>query len=152
MTNAFLWCSCTQQEIYDETVRPLVNAVLSGFNGTIFAYGQTGTGKTYTMEGKERRGVAKGGGFCVMTPPMTLDKGSKMVVMEYNVYDRIYFVKVFFNCMANNTRFLNRLPAGSSIFVCLKHILSNFEQNMYNSLLMSLCTNRLNFLTHQNSN
>ncbi|XP_054280816.1 kinesin-like protein KIF3B isoform X3 [Macrosteles quadrilineatus] len=52
--------NCTQQEIYDETVRPLVNAVLSGFNGTIFAYGQTGTGKTYTMEGTKSDENAKG--------------------------------------------------------------------------------------------
>lgn len=29
--------------------RPLVDAVLNGFNGTLMAYGQTGTGKTYTM-------------------------------------------------------------------------------------------------------
>ncbi|KAI4499380.1 hypothetical protein M0802_005640 [Mischocyttarus mexicanus] len=51
----------TQQELYEETVRPLVSSVLDGFNGTIFAYGQTGTGKTYTMEGSkmehERRGI-----------------------------------------------------------------------------------------------
>lgn len=40
-----------QLELYDETFRPLVDSVLQGFNGTIFAYGQTGTGKTYTMEG-----------------------------------------------------------------------------------------------------
>ncbi|XP_065321604.1 kinesin-II 95 kDa subunit-like [Gordionus sp. m RMFG-2023] len=40
-----------QQEIYDESFRPLIDSVLDGFNGTIFAYGQTGTGKTYTMEG-----------------------------------------------------------------------------------------------------
>uniref|UniRef100_A0A4W3K7C7 Kinesin-like protein n=1 Tax=Callorhinchus milii TaxID=7868 RepID=A0A4W3K7C7_CALMI len=50
-----------QVELYDETFRPLVDSVLLGFNGTIFAYGQTGTGKTYTMEGlrgdAERRGV-----------------------------------------------------------------------------------------------
>ncbi|XP_060914362.1 kinesin-like protein KIF3B [Labrus mixtus] len=50
-----------QIELYDETFRPLVESVLLGFNGTIFAYGQTGTGKTYTMEGvrndPERRGV-----------------------------------------------------------------------------------------------
>ncbi|XP_036387626.1 kinesin-like protein KIF3B [Megalops cyprinoides] len=50
-----------QVELYDETFRPLVDSVLLGFNGTIFAYGQTGTGKTYTMEGvrndSERRGV-----------------------------------------------------------------------------------------------
>lgn len=43
----------TQQDIYEETVRPLVSSVLDGFNGTIFAYGQTGTGKTYTMEGSK---------------------------------------------------------------------------------------------------
>uniref|UniRef100_A0A672RJP0 Kinesin-like protein n=1 Tax=Sinocyclocheilus grahami TaxID=75366 RepID=A0A672RJP0_SINGR len=50
-----------QMELYDETFRPLVDSVLFGFNGTIFAYGQTGTGKTFTMEGvrndPDRRGV-----------------------------------------------------------------------------------------------
>uniref|UniRef100_A0A8C4QFA1 Kinesin-like protein n=1 Tax=Eptatretus burgeri TaxID=7764 RepID=A0A8C4QFA1_EPTBU len=54
------WTS-RQADLYDETFRPLVDSVLQGFNGTIFAYGQTGTGKTYTMEGvrmdPERRGV-----------------------------------------------------------------------------------------------
>ncbi|KYQ57477.1 Kinesin-like protein KIF3B [Trachymyrmex zeteki] len=51
----------SQQELYEETVRPLVSSILDGFNGTIFAYGQTGTGKTYTMEGSkmdhEKRGI-----------------------------------------------------------------------------------------------
>ncbi|XP_038606447.1 kinesin-like protein KIF3B [Tachyglossus aculeatus] len=50
-----------QLDLYDEAFRPLVDSVLGGFNGTILAYGQTGTGKTYTMEGvrgdPERRGV-----------------------------------------------------------------------------------------------
>lgn len=54
-------CSSKQIDLYDESFRPLVDSVLQGFNGTIFAYGQTGTGKTYTMEGvrhdPERRGV-----------------------------------------------------------------------------------------------
>ncbi|KAE8293022.1 Kinesin-like protein KIF3B [Larimichthys crocea] len=43
-----------QIDLYDETFRPLVDSVLFGFNGTIFAYGQTGTGKTYTMEGNQQ--------------------------------------------------------------------------------------------------
>lgn len=43
--------SSSQQCIYDETVRPLVASVLEGYNGCVFAYGQTGTGKTFTMEG-----------------------------------------------------------------------------------------------------
>lgn len=40
-----------QIDLYDETFRQLVDSVLEGYNGTIFAYGQTGTGKTFTMEG-----------------------------------------------------------------------------------------------------
>ena len=41
----------TQSDIFEETFQNLLDSVLSGFNGTIFAYGQTGTGKTFTMEG-----------------------------------------------------------------------------------------------------
>ncbi|KAL6640614.1 hypothetical protein ACP70R_021737 [Stipagrostis hirtigluma subsp. patula] len=40
-----------QQDVFNHAVVPLVNEVLDGYNCTIFAYGQTGTGKTYTMEG-----------------------------------------------------------------------------------------------------
>lgn len=39
----------TQEDIYNEVVKPLVSKVKDGYNCTIFAYGQTGTGKTYTM-------------------------------------------------------------------------------------------------------
>nr|XP_043610457.1 kinesin-like protein KIN-5B [Erigeron canadensis] len=47
-----------QRSIYDQAIFPIVNEVLEGFNCTVFAYGQTGTGKTYTMEGGMRN---KGG-------------------------------------------------------------------------------------------
>ncbi|KAM0826231.1 hypothetical protein ACQ4PT_069010 [Festuca glaucescens] len=40
-----------QQDVFNHAVVPLVGEVLDGYNCTIFAYGQTGTGKTYTMEG-----------------------------------------------------------------------------------------------------
>ncbi|XP_069681016.1 kinesin-like protein KIF3A isoform X2 [Periplaneta americana] len=40
-----------QMDVYNETARPIVDKVLLGYNGTILAYGQTGTGKTFTMQG-----------------------------------------------------------------------------------------------------
>lgn len=38
----------TQIEVFDNAAVPLVNDVLSGYNATIFAYGQTGTGTTHS--------------------------------------------------------------------------------------------------------
>ncbi|KAL3316234.1 Kinesin-like protein kif3b [Cichlidogyrus casuarinus] len=42
-----------QTELYEESFSALVQSALEGFNSTIFAYGQTGTGKTYTVQGVE---------------------------------------------------------------------------------------------------
>jgi hypothetical protein len=37
--------AATQAQVYNTTARPIVESVLKGYNGTVFAYGQTGTGK-----------------------------------------------------------------------------------------------------------
>lgn len=44
-----------QEDVFHQALVPIVDEVMEGFNCTIFAYGQTGTGKTYTMEGKGTR-------------------------------------------------------------------------------------------------
>ncbi|XP_066303971.1 centromere-associated protein E-like isoform X4 [Branchiostoma lanceolatum] len=41
----------TTQDVYDEIAQPIIESVMEGYNGTIFAYGQTSSGKTYTMMG-----------------------------------------------------------------------------------------------------
>ena len=41
----------TQEEVYEIAAVPSIESLVEGYNSTIFAYGQTGTGKTYTMEG-----------------------------------------------------------------------------------------------------
>ncbi|XP_064814786.1 kinesin heavy chain-like isoform X2 [Oncorhynchus masou masou] len=41
-----------QEQVYDACAKQIVKDVLGGYNGTIFAYGQTSSGKTHTMEGK----------------------------------------------------------------------------------------------------
>ena len=46
--------------VYATTVCPLIEATVSGFNSTIFAYGQTSSGKTFTMHGTgEEDGVGE---------------------------------------------------------------------------------------------
>lgn len=40
-----------QEEVFDIVAKPVIDQVMDGFNGTLFAYGQTSSGKTHTMEG-----------------------------------------------------------------------------------------------------
>lgn len=54
-----------QEELYNETVIPLLEGLFKGYNATVLAYGQTGSGKTYSMgtafttcnEASEEKGV-----------------------------------------------------------------------------------------------
>jgi hypothetical protein len=54
-----------QQEVYEAIGVPVLQSVLMGFNGCILAYGQTASGKTYTVEGSlsasQMQSLAKGG-------------------------------------------------------------------------------------------
>lgn len=45
-----------QIDVYKSVAQPMIAEVLAGYNCTIFAYGQTGTGKTFTMEGERTPG------------------------------------------------------------------------------------------------
>ncbi|KAK6355502.1 Kinesin heavy chain [Orbilia brochopaga] len=44
---------CKQTDIFDFSIRPTVDDILNGYNGTVFAYGQTGAGKSFTMMGSD---------------------------------------------------------------------------------------------------
>uniref|UniRef100_A0AAY4AQF4 Kinesin-like protein n=1 Tax=Denticeps clupeoides TaxID=299321 RepID=A0AAY4AQF4_9TELE len=46
-----LQSNTTQEQVYNSCAQKIVKDVLEGYNGTIFAYGQTSSGKTHTMEG-----------------------------------------------------------------------------------------------------
>jgi kinesin family protein 5 len=42
-----------QKDVFDFSIKPTVDDILNGYNGTVFAYGQTGAGKSYTMMGTD---------------------------------------------------------------------------------------------------
>lgn len=46
--------STSTSEIYNSSIRPIVHASVDGYHGSVFAYGQTSTGKTYTMQGTRK--------------------------------------------------------------------------------------------------
>ncbi|XP_049514368.1 kinesin-like protein KIF17 [Dermacentor silvarum] len=50
----------TTEQIYDDIVYPIVESVSEGYNGTVFAYGQTGCGKSFSMQGTPRVPQQKG--------------------------------------------------------------------------------------------
>ena len=52
--------SSTQQDIYDFGVKGIIDSVLDGYNGTVLAYGQTSSGKTYTMQGEMDEEIKQG--------------------------------------------------------------------------------------------
>jgi len=67
----------TQDDVFKATLAPLISQVLSGYEATAFAYGQTGTGKTYTMEGQtmpeDERGLMPRAASVLLD---TLEKGN----------------------------------------------------------------------------
>ena len=56
--DTFFDMDATQEEVYEQAASSIVQGVLNGYNGTVFAYGQTGTGKTHTLMGMLRRVAA----------------------------------------------------------------------------------------------
>lgn len=45
--------SVSNYEVYEKTVKNLIKQLMNGYNATVFAYGMTGSGKTYSMSGIE---------------------------------------------------------------------------------------------------
>eukprot|EP01084_Bolivina_argentea_P055361 101506_1 len=45
----------TQEQAFEKVGQQICDEILQGYNGTIFAYGQSGSGKTHTMYGPEEK-------------------------------------------------------------------------------------------------
>jgi kinesin family protein 5 len=58
--NVFYKNYSTQEDIFDVVAKPALESTFNGFNGTILCYGQTSSGKTFTMEGNGSCNINKG--------------------------------------------------------------------------------------------
>lgn len=77
--------SAAQQDVFEETTKPLISTLFQGKDGLLFAYGVTNAGKTYTVEGTtEQPGII----------PRTLDEVFRMCNDENSKSDAQYTVSV----------------------------------------------------------
>ena len=78
-------------QVYDSVAKPIVTSVVQGLNGTIFAYGQTSSGKTYTMQGSGnlQQGSEGEGGLVHMA-------AKDIFTQITNQQDRMFLVRVSF--------------------------------------------------------
>ena len=86
-----------QQSVYEIAARPIVEAVMQGFNGTVFAYGQTSSGKTFTMSGPDLENPETMGVIPRMVSTVFESIGNSESFIEYAVkvsYCEIYLEKI----------------------------------------------------------
>lgn len=88
--------NATQEKVFNESAKSITADVLAGYNGTIFAYGQTSSGKTHTMEGVIGDSVKQG-----IIPRIVEDIFNHIYSMEENLefhikvsYYEIYMDKI----------------------------------------------------------
>lgn len=107
-----------QEEIYQMCAFRIVESVLQGYNGTIFAYGQTGTGKTFTMEGDTRSAELSG------IIPRTFEQifgtidgtGDKQFLVSISILE-LYNEDIFDLLMTKKNKLSIREKPGEGFFV-----------------------------------
>ncbi|KAI3719390.1 hypothetical protein L6452_20287 [Arctium lappa] len=75
----------SQKRVYEVVAKPVVESVLDGYNGTVMAYGQTGTGKTFTLgrlgdEDTSARGIMVRAMEDILA---NISQGSDSVIISY---------------------------------------------------------------------
>lgn len=85
--------STTQDEVYTNTTKMLLDNIMHGYNSTVFAYGATGSGKTYTMVGND-----DSPGLMIKAIQDLFEK-----VKEQQITDKYYTIKLSYIEVYNET-------------------------------------------------
>ncbi len=88
--------SVNNEQLYTESVRPLVDAAFAGTKVTCFAYGQTGSGKTFTMMGSHKDGTFVPGLFLLAASEIFAKIAqNRWALQVYVSFYEIYCGKLF---------------------------------------------------------
>ncbi|KAL4146426.1 hypothetical protein PRNP1_012290 [Phytophthora ramorum] len=86
-----------QKSVFESVALPVVQDIMDGYNATVFAYGQTSSGKTYTMEGanidhEELRGIIPRTATEIFNNVMAADENMEFIVKVS--YIEIYMERI----------------------------------------------------------
>eukprot|EP00924_Labyrinthula_sp_SR-Ha-C_P009327 maker-scaffold_2-snap-gene-20.34-mRNA-1 protein AED:0.34 eAED:0.34 QI:0/0/0/0.5/1/1/8/0/583 len=126
----------TQEQVYDVVKEDVLQTFLSGINTTVFVYGQTGTGKTYTMQGESdvSNKITRNSG---LMPRLFTDLFEKLKVQNpaaaYNVSGcmvEIYQERIRDLLSTTTQNLLVRESAAKGIYIegCLREELTSAKQ------------------------
>lgn len=76
--------------IYDQTVKQLIKPIMSGYNGCVFAYGATGTGKTHTMLGNRTTD-----GLCILALKDIYSIANQECFRDSKFHIRVCYVEIY---------------------------------------------------------
>lgn len=116
-----------EADIFNYTGKPLLESVLEGYNGTLFVYGQTGTGKTHTM-GLLKKVTPKAEGIVPRTLKELFENSANINV--YMSFLQIYMENIY--DLLNHTKKSLKLREGNSGEVFIQDLIqvpiTDFEQ------------------------
>ncbi|CAJ0829241.1 9110_t:CDS:2 [Entrophospora sp. SA101] len=135
----------TQEQVYNELAH-VVQSVVDGYNCCIFAYGQTGAGKTYTMQGSDASPKTEGMITRAFRHVFNLVNGLKVQGWTYTIegqFIEIYNDQVYdlLQMSRGNVKITHDTEKGSTRITNVKTV--NLESpNLVNQVLKSATKNR----------
>lgn len=113
--------TCSTQRVYNESAKGVALSALTGINATIFAYGQTSSGKTFTMRGITENAVTDIFEHIKNTPERNfLLKFSALEIYNETVVDLL-------NCNAGSLRLLDDPEKGTIVEKLVEEVVKDSE-------------------------
>jgi hypothetical protein len=104
----------TQENVFDECATILSNEVIEGYNGCIFAYGQTGAGKTYAMSGPTTNEYSQRG-LVTRTISYLFDRSRQLAQFGDNISLRLSVLEIYNEVLIDLLRADNPTTIGSGV-------------------------------------
>ena len=113
--------NCTQYTVFENSTKFLIDGVVNGFNATVFAYGATGAGKTYTMLGNDNNP-----GIMPLTLKELFNKVNSFNDREYKL--KFWYLEIYNENIRDLLKFMARNNSNSNLDISDNNINSTTNE------------------------